>query len=274
MPDPAAASGGVRATQVGVFPDRLQRLLLRAALLDGEAGAEALAAWRHEVDIDDLDVASYRLLPLLWRRLSRLAQDVPDAERLRGVYRKSWTRSQVLLHRATPVVSALRDRDIPLLVLKGAALARRYYGDVGARFMSDIDLLVPNHAAGEARTVLDALGWRPGLALPDSYLDAIHALGYQDARGGDVDLHWHVLWECCGSDDDRELWADARPMEFCGHPVKTLSATDHLMQICAHGLRWSRPPAVHWAADAYLIVSTRPTLSTGIGWGDRHAPAS
>jgi len=260
-PLPALRTGG-RGTAPsgpgGALPSARQLLLLRAALGSGETAERALQDWLQDLDLDAVDLASYRLLPLLWSRTRHGGRQLPQAERVRGVYRKAWTRTQVLLHRAAPVVAALRERDIPLLVLKGAALAPRYYPEPGSRFMNDVDLLVPTGRGREARSVLASLGWRPGIRLPETYLDSIHALGYQDGRGGDVDLHWHALWECCNAGDDDALWAAALPMELCGHTVRTLSTTDHLLHVCAHGLRWSDPPAVHWVADAYLLV-TRAT---------------
>src|SRR5919204_89486 len=51
------------------WPSREQKLLLRAAVLDGDAGADAWRRLRPEFRIDGLESSSYALLPLLYRQL-------------------------------------------------------------------------------------------------------------------------------------------------------------------------------------------------------------
>ena len=65
---------------------------------------------------------------------------------------------QVELRRA---LDALRAQDIPVIVLKGAALAESVYGDVGLRPMADLDLLVPEKSVYSAQAIVRDLGYRP-----------------------------------------------------------------------------------------------------------------
>ena len=67
-----------------------QRALLRAALLDGDDARDAFAWWRTHVDLDLIDPASRRLLPLLARRMAELAPDDSVLGRVRGNYRHSF----------------------------------------------------------------------------------------------------------------------------------------------------------------------------------------
>ena len=48
------------------WPSRQQELLLKASLLRGKEALSAWEEWRSDVDIEQVDVASHRLLPLLY----------------------------------------------------------------------------------------------------------------------------------------------------------------------------------------------------------------
>lgn len=247
-----SAAGEARAG--GVWPRSPQVLLLRAALLDGEAALAAWHEWLGAVDIEALDPASYRVLPLLWHNLSHAGVDHPLLERCRGVFRHTWSKNQLLLHRTAPLLRAFGAAGIPLLVLKGGALGQLYYPSPGARPMNDLDVMVPFAAASAARELLERAGWRPTLDLPPAQLAFIHALGYRDGAGTELDLHWHALWEGARPGADDPLWRRAQPLRLAGLELATLCATDHLFQVCVHGLRWSEVPPIHWVADAALLL--------------------
>lgn len=52
------------------WPEPLQKPLLQAAFLSGEAGLRAWAVWKSQVNMDDHpDLGSFRLLPQLYRNL-------------------------------------------------------------------------------------------------------------------------------------------------------------------------------------------------------------
>lgn len=126
MPDtavPSAEAAAPRAVSAGGCwsrPD--QMLLLRAALLDGEAALEAWRRWREGADLDGVDPGSFRLLPVLWHDLSRLGVDDPILERCRGIFRHAWSKNHLLLHRVRPVLAALEDSGIRALVLKAGTM--------------------------------------------------------------------------------------------------------------------------------------------------------
>jgi hypothetical protein len=50
------------------------------------------------------------------------------------------------------------------------------------------------------------------------------------------------------------------PLEIAGAAARTLSAADHLLVVCVHGLRWSTAPAIHWIADATMILRCSGTV--------------
>jgi hypothetical protein len=113
----------------GCWPNPAQRLLLEAALLPGERALAAYRRWRAVVDLDDIDPGSYRLLPLLAHNLAGAAD--AGLGRARGVLRHTWSRNLTLLASAAGIVTALEDAGIPVMILKGGALAVRCYASLG-----------------------------------------------------------------------------------------------------------------------------------------------
>jgi hypothetical protein len=224
---------------------------------------EAWLQWEREFGLDRPDEGSYRLLPLVYRNLAGQARDVAQRNRLKGIHRQTWSQNQILFHQVRPLVEELRRDGIPVLLIKGAALALRVYPDAGCRPMRDVDVLVPAAAARALLLKLESAGWKvacwrpPG--FPESFLRFRHAADFRAPDGARVDLHWHALSLCCHRSADDLFWRFSEPLDFLGIPVRTCSATEHLLQICTHGVVWSPVPPVRWAADAVLLLrSSQP----------------
>lgn len=238
----------------GCWPTREQTLLLKAALRRGPAARSAYEAWRETVDIDSIDPGSYRILPLLAHNLG--GDDDPVLARARGVLRHTWSKNQRLLHHADGAIRALQAEGMPVMVLKGGALGLRCYASIGHRPMNDVDILVPVARATEARSVLAGLGWRPSYYVAPGHIPYLHAIGLTKGPGLDLDLHWHAIFECCRPEDDRPFWENAEPLGGRALSALAPSPTDLLLQVAAHGLRWSPSPPLQWAADLTLLLKT------------------
>ncbi len=103
-------------------PTSVQEQLLDACLLSGKDALDAWHQWQAKVDLQRLDAGSYRLLPLLWRNLSRLGVDDPSMAVFKGVYRRTWYHNQMILAQAEELVATLCAAGIPTLALKGLPL--------------------------------------------------------------------------------------------------------------------------------------------------------
>lgn len=232
-------------------PTPAQLLVLHAALDPQEEALAAWQRWRRGVDFDDVDHGSARLLPLVYRKLGPDAFDPEVAGRLKGLYRRSWSRNQLLFKRAAEVIELLEAAGIKTLVTKGASLALLAYGDVGVRPMDDVDVLVPIEQTGEAISILAAAGWSPDQDDPATWIQVHHSLGFSGPREGEVDLHWFSLWQPAG---DRRLWAASVPMELAGVGTRAPDAADQLLLACVHGTPWSPLPPFRWIADAITLI--------------------
>lgn len=242
------------------WPTPTQEQLLHACLdLNDATARDTWRLWREAVDFDRIDPASMRFMPLLLRRLENLGISDPNLGRYRGLHRRGWVRSQQLLHQLHTLTGQLNQLGIPTLVLKGAAIASRYYGEIGLRPMGDADLLVPHIDAARAIACLVQNGWSPEYQRdPDSlirhHLDHNHAWGFQNGQGQSVDLHWKLLHLGTSHNLDQRFWHHARSLSLPGFTAQTLSTTHHLFHTLVHGVPLNSVPGFRWVADALMIL--------------------
>jgi hypothetical protein len=240
-------------SRVACWPDAAEELLLGAAILDEGLAVKAWNEWRASTGIDALAYGdAYRLLPLVYRRLSRLGRDDDEMPRLKALYRSAWTYNQVLFAHAGAAIVELERAGIRTLVLKGGALACLDYRDLGVRPMSDVDVLVRPERARDAMELLVRLGWRPPRRQPASVLHALHGEHFKDEAGRGIDLHWHGLQRRQADDD---LWGS--PVSLTLGEAHTLAPDPaaRLMHVCVHGAEAGAPPPIRWVVDAATVVA-------------------
>jgi hypothetical protein len=242
------------------WPSVEQRSLLSVLLAaEDEAGA-AWFAWRGRVALDGLDVASRRLLPLVAARLDRLGIAEPELARLRGVARHTWASNHCHVRAGLEGAASLARAGIRVCALKGLGLLDRYYdGDFAARPMYDVDLLVAPEQAADAAGILESLGFRSEPPITRRSLAARgirRGMAHAFRRGSSsIDLHWHVLHQDRSRFFDTLAWAHAARLTRAGDAgVLALSATEHLMHICLHGVRHDASANRIWPLDAVRII--------------------
>lgn len=245
-------------TEGNCWPDPMQELVLRAALLEGQPARDAWQQFCDREGLDNLDQGSFRTLPMVYRNLARQAPDHPLLGMLRGVHRRAWFETKTLFRNMLPAVRLLREEGVPLLLLKGAPLATLYYRDLGLRPMQDLDVLVPEDRAAEAIGLLEARGFvrltvSPRRISPE-YLRFRHSIGFRHAEAGELDLHWHVTWQGCYPGADESFWSAAVPLDFEGVPVLALCPTDQLLHVMVHGVLLNAVPPMRWVTDAFQVI--------------------
>ncbi len=238
------------------WPTPHQEDLLRAALLDGDPARAAWFAYRPTFDLDHLDNGSRRLLPLLYRNLLALGVDDSLLGRLRGVHRYHWLRNQLQLQYLGTLLRSLDGAGVPVLVLKGAALALLNYAEVALRPMDDVDVLVPSSAVPTVLRALRELGWHTSWRSVEQLVPVKHSVPFERADGASLDLHWHVLLECLHTEDDEPFWSGAVPLNINGVLTRTPNPTDHLLHTCVHGVLYNPVPPLRWVADAFVLLQT------------------
>jgi hypothetical protein len=236
---------------LGNRPTDEQLLILHAALDDPPDALRAWEGWRAIVELDEIDRGSLRLLPMVYRNLGPDSLGEEIAGRLKGAYRLSWTRNQLLFRRATEAIGALEGAGIETMVLKGASLALLSYGDIGIRPMDDVDVLVPLSRTADAIDALSVAGWKADKDDPLGWAQVHHSMGLAGSGGGSVDLHWFALWQPAR---DEELWRASVPLELAGVATRAPCDADQLLLACVHGTPWSRLSPFRWIADAIAVI--------------------
>lgn len=186
------------------------------------------------------------LVPLLHRHLAAGADRRVPAAPLAALADRARAIAQRNLHLASELGRVVRTLDaarVPVVALKGPALAHALYGSVALRRINDLDVLVPGDAVGDALAALDAAGW-----VPDATTRAVRggdrALGatlhHYGLRGpsGRYRVEVHVLF----------LPPVARPrvgfaaiadrldaVELLGVRLPVLQPEELLAHLCVHG---------------------------------------
>jgi hypothetical protein len=231
------------------WPSPTQELLLKVGL---RAGDEALAAWeelRLSFDLQTLEPGTFAALPLVYRTLGTAAPDDPLLPRLKGIYRSTWVKNNLLVERLDEIAAALAGDGVEPIVVGSLGSALRYYSELGLRPTPSVELLVgPRDLLRATRT----LG-RLGLSAPGPIDgDVREPVSMSDADGRVVVLRTSAAVEL-------ELGIDtlapvAVPLALRERTLPALLPGDDLLAACVAGGRAGPVRSVQWIVDAAHIL--------------------
>jgi O-antigen/teichoic acid export membrane protein len=239
----------------GYRPTALQRQLLQIALGDPDTAGKAWRSLPAMFSLDDLEPGSFELLPLIYRNLAAAQPEDPELPRLKGIYRRSWVKNNLLLGRTSEIAEVLRDAGMPTLFLEGPTYAARFYGDLGLRPASSVHLLVPASAVDRASVRLARQGWAP---RPGSGAYPGWRLLFD--RGGNICvLRSSVAFDYLAAGEvpaEEALWSAAERQPVGETEVLVPGPTDALLTACVAGARYGPLPPTQWLTDAVMILRT------------------
>ena len=257
-----------------------QRPVLRACLLDGQAGRDAwrdLTAGNRDLKgmFRDLPPPFKGLLPLLSAAARRCGAELADRDRT--YLNTAYTREEHRIAAYSRISRAVLQRLEPLprgpLVVDGNALAETLYEVPFERHSHDIHLLFPDQealAAALAALRLDGLG--SGDATPGEGTTTVRL---PHPSGMSVVLSCRLFESVLHSLPAADLWAHGERRAIDGVPARILSPTDTLLYLCGR-LQTSGPaPNPLWICDAWRLVRGRRDLdwSRLVGGADAAALA-
>ena len=233
-------------------------------------------------DVDWLAVAQLaereHLLGVLWPALATDHEAMPDV--VAGAMRRqalvSEFRMAALEARLSRVLRLLDDHGIPVMLMKGSALAVTRYGSFSARPMGDLDLLVRESQVRDAWNLLRGAGWSPEREGVDAFYEEHQHLCPLVAPGGAnvvVELHRCLLYPHGPFQlPESDVWAAATPVEVGGCRAWVPSPEYLALHLCIH-FAWSHQmqfglartirdlgalsAAVDWERLAQLARATR-----------------
>ncbi|MDZ7831121.1 MAG: nucleotidyltransferase family protein [Desulfobacterales bacterium] len=194
----------------------------------------------------------HRIAPLLYSKIKHnRAESLFPADVLRQLHKKylaTAAKNMALFHQLDELLTRLNNKNIPVILLKGAHLAEFVYQDIAARPMSDLDILVKEeHLPETVQTAFDA-GYR-------FFYDKNNAHEKNDANYHyDILKHYkhfqpliHPETKClleihCFITEvggpfnipASDLWQDARPAALNDNPVYLLSPEHLIIYLCLH----------------------------------------
>jgi Uncharacterised nucleotidyltransferase len=243
-----------------IWPDGIQELLLRAALMPGHEGAAAWTAVRPRIDVDHLPGELHRLIPLLWKALADGGIDDPDLSRLKGVYQFSWYRNQLLFADGAALIAALEAAGVRTMLLRGGAMAVAHHRDAGIRLMNDLDVLVTAADLDRSRRLAEAGGWWP-LAGSKQFERREAAVTLQNREGRIIRLHWTPSRNVPLPEASEAMWRRPVSVTFKHVETRVPSAADHLLYACIDGARANSGSTLRWIGDVTVLLRVVPDIN-------------
>lgn len=135
------------------------------------------------------------------------------------------------------IASLFEKNEIATIPLKGVTFAEKYFGNLGARSTSDIDILIKPQNINEAIDLIQSLGF---IIEQDPIPSHFHCSFSKSLPNSPipltVELHWNFMREDTASLDIEEFWREAQPLQHY-HSIYELSDYHTFYMICLHGWR-------------------------------------
>lgn len=149
------------------------------------------------------------------------------------------------------VLRALRDADVPVIMLRGGALAATVYPDPAVRHCHDIALLVREADVGRAGAALLQTGrtsvpWNPADGGPAAIL--------RDGTSLPIELHTHLLDIPYFSFDRSAVIDRCECVTIAGVETLVLCPDDALLHVCAHASYSEARRSMRWLTDVFYLV--------------------
>lgn len=143
------------------------------------------------------------------------------------------------------ILGAFKNRDIDIIVLKGAAFAETIYSHVGQRRMADIDLLLRKQDLAEADKELVERGY---IRLEKSKSCYLKSGPFQFV----IDLHHKIPY----LRDTSFIWQEARLENIAGKDALVMPLEENLIYLCYHLAVQHADPDKKWIEDIYRLVDS------------------
>lgn len=158
-------------------------------------------------------------------------------QHLKERYKESYYQNLFIKNQTVQILKAFEEQEILVIPLKGVFFSEKYFGHLGARITSDIDLLIKNVQLEKVIPVIKSLGF----SVEEEEIDGhFHRSFSKELPGSEipltVELHWDLLKENTASLPIDEFWKQSRPLKPFFY-IRELSDYHTFYMICLHGWR-------------------------------------
>ena len=259
--------------EMGPWSDVATARLFLAGLAAGKWSAQGVAAMQ---TVDRAALAAWLvrqgLAPLAYRRCRDIFPEL--AAQLASAFYRTAAGNTRRFHELSQVLDRFRAEDIPVVLLKGAALAEGAYGGLSLRPMGDVDLWLRAVDMPGAAAIMQALGFRR--QTKDDRPLALQFLSRGEIQfygRGLIELHWSPFpgWWLCrtAAVDDDAAWERKEPLALDGAsstgglPPREEGRTESVYQLAAEDMVIH--VAVHMAVNhQFGMVAVRGLMDVAL----------
>ena len=156
---------------------------------------------------------------------------------LKEKYEQAFMQNFLIKTETLSILKKLDCLQIEAIPLKGTFFAEKYFGDLGARPTSDIDLLIHSEDLEKAVAAIKELGFtKEEKRIPGHFHHSFSKKLPHSQIPLTVELHWNLLIEQTATFQLAEFWRDAQSLTSF-QSIKQLSVYHTFYFICLHGWR-------------------------------------
>ncbi|MEM4997246.1 nucleotidyltransferase family protein [Priestia sp. SB1] len=204
-------------------------------------------------------VEHHRCYPLIYKKLKGFdGRLIPPyvMQTLNREYKKNTIKMLQLSGEMEQVDKVFNQNNIPLLFLKGPALAYELFGDISLRMSKDLDILVLEKDIEKTEKILLNLGYEKEeipVVFNEIKLRRHHIAYYHPQKRVQIEMHWRLHHRSIEGANFEELWHRKRESLLTNHPLPFMGREDLLLYLISHGSRhgWFR---LRWLKDIDQIV--------------------
>jgi hypothetical protein len=211
----------------------------------------------------------HHVLGLLHDGLQRAQLDVPreTSDQIGGLACRLVTENLAAARESLRLQRLLDEAGIPVLVIKGTALAMLAFNNISLRSAQDIDLLISSEHLAATVEIITQAGYHriePPAHIDDKQLRRLMRIrkdfGFIHESGGNrIELHWRLFlnnYAMQGGANPSALFAASRRVPVTDNAkLRTMGDEDLFAYLCMHGALhwWYR---LKWLADINALSAT------------------
>jgi hypothetical protein len=190
---------------------------------------------------------------VVYSKLNKIKKDCPHIpsfvfEELKKIYYMNATKNSLIFVELEKVLDTFRKAGIQVIVLKGAALAEKIYGNLALRPMTDVDLLAKKEDLFRLDEQMKILGYRPSdisineVDFSSTYLTT---LDYRSLSPNSTSfhVHWHFVNSTIPNESYiknikiEDIWRDAEKIKIADAETLVMAPHHLLIHLSEHALR-------------------------------------
>ncbi len=191
---------------------------------------------------------AHGLAPLLYYHLHRIDHEhrisQPIMDQLHNIYYSNLARNILLYDELRGILKSFKEKEIPVVALKGIALAELVYENVALRPMADVDLLVQKRNLPEVMKTLFKLGFEiqpQEKRVTIKYMNELHLVKRQENLHLPIliiNIHWDltapVRFKGATKINTQQMVLKARPGKVACSNILVMAPEDQILWVIYH----------------------------------------